>query len=201
MIVSLCNYNKVPEKTVPCSRAAHATCAFGENQMLMYGGSTGYGTLAGEELYYFDLKNGDEDASWTALNTSGKGPGKRYGHTLCCIYPHVILFGGNTGNATSNDVYIVSLNSSGSNPFIWNKLELQKETPAPIPRVYHAASVCSRGNASGMMILFGGRDQTDQALNDIWGLRKHRDGTWDWTRAPIQSQVVPKERYNVNLMK
>lgn len=48
-----------------------------------------------------------------------------------------------------------------------------------------------------MMILFGGRDALDNALNDTWGLRRHRDGSWDWTKAPSQSQAIPKERYNV----
>jgi protein phosphatase len=149
-------------------------------------------------LFYLDLKNGDEDASWTSLNTSGKSPGKRYGHTLCCIFPNIILFGGNTGSAPSNDVYIINLNQEINNYFIWSKLELNS-VQLPTPRVYHAASVCSKGNASGMMILFGGRDQQDHALNDTWGLRKHRDGTWDWTKAPVQSSVVPKKRYNVIL--
>ena len=186
----------INEKFLPCPRAAHASCTFGDSQMLMYGGSTGNGSLAGEELYYFDLKNGEEEATWTILNTTGKGPGKRYGHTLCCIYPYVILFGGNTGSSPSNDVYIISLGSSNTTSFQWNKLELLKDTPSPSPRVYHAASVCTKGNASGMMILFGGRDGADHALNDTWGLRKHRDGSWDWTKAPIQSQVIPKERFN-----
>lgn len=81
------------------------------------------------------------------------------------------------------------------------KLEVKKDSPIPTPRVYHAAGVCTKGNASGMMIVFGGRDQNDQALNDTWGLRKHRDETWDWTKAPIQSNLAPKERYNVRFIK
>ena len=40
-----------------------------------------------------------------------------------------------------------------------------------------------------MLVIFGGRPQDrSQALNDIWGLRKHRDGSWDWTKAPPNSQ-------------
>ena len=47
-----------------------------------------------------------------------------------------------------------------------------------------------------MMVVYGGRKETkkDQnnserdsnvsALNDIWGLRKHRDGSWDWVTPP-----------------
>ena len=76
-------------------------------------------------------------------------------------------------------------------------MEISNENSLPSPRVYHAASVCTKGSAAGMMILFGGRDNNDQALNDTWGLRRHRNDTWDWTKAPIQTQTAPKERYNV----
>lgn len=147
-----------------------------------------------------DLKSGDKEASWTALSTSGKSPGKRYGHTLCCIFPNIIVFGGNTGSAPSNDVFLINLNNETNNSFVWQKLEIQNNQ-IPSPRVYHAASVCTKGHASGMMILFGGRDGQEQALNDTWGLRRHRDGNWDWTKAPMQTNVVPKERYNVNTFK
>lgn len=93
-------------------------------------------------------------------------------------------------------MFIINLQNEQNNSFVWNKLEVLNNQ-APSARVYHAAAVCTKGNASGMMILFGGRDSQDQALNDTWGLRKHRDGTWDWTKAPSQSTVLPKERYNV----
>lgn len=33
-----------------------------------------------------------------------------------------------------------------------------------------------------MMIAFGGRDNTGVTCKEIWGLRKHRDGRWDWTK-------------------
>lgn len=189
----------INDKSLPCPRAAHASCSFGDNQMLMYGGSTGNGSLAGDELYFFDIKNGDDQAAWTILSVSGNTPGKRYGHTLCCIYPYIILFGGNTITSPNNDVYILFLGNPNYS-YQWSKLELSKDAPCPVPRVYHAAGVCFKGNASGMMILFGGRDSSDHALNDTWGLRKHRDGTWDWTKAPTQTNIAPKERYNHSIV-
>lgn len=33
-----------------------------------------------------------------------------------------------------------------------------------------------------MMIIFGGRDNKSSTCKEIWGLRKHRDGRWDWTQ-------------------
>ena len=47
-----------------------------------------------------------------------------------------------------------------------------------------------------MMIVFGGRDGNGNALNDTWGLRKHRDETWDWVLAPNKSSSqIPCPRY------
>lgn len=40
-----------------------------------------------------------------------------------------------------------------------------------------------------MMVIFGGRGPDTSALNDTWGLRKHRDGKWDWVKAPYKNTV------------
>ena len=100
--------------------------------------------MAGDELYYFDLKNGENEASWAALTTSGKSPGKRYGHTLCCVHPNIILFGGNTGSSPSNDVYIISLSSKHNNSFTWNN-------PPWTAAVKASKPMCS--SAAGLAIL------------------------------------------------
>jgi len=116
--------------------------------------------------------------------------------------PFIVVFGGNTGNHPTNDVWIISLEKS---PFQWSKLEFTDQNrssnsppPMPLARLYHASGVCTKGNAQGMMIIFGGRDQSENALNDTWGLRKHRSGNWDWIVAPYKGDIIPKNRYNVN---
>lgn len=43
------------------------------------------------------------------------------------------------------------------------------------------------GSANGMMVIFGGRGPDTNALNDTWGLRRHRDGKWDWVKAPYKN--------------
>ena len=75
-------------------------------------------------------------------------------------------------------------------PFCWNKLEINSNE-LPLVRVYHAAALCSQGSANGMMVVFGGRTADQSALNDTWGLRKHRDGRWDWLRAPYKNTMDP----------
>ena len=52
-----------------------------------------------------------------------------------------------------------------------------------------------------MMVVFGGRTTDQSALNDTWGLRKHRDGRLDWVRAPYRNnQNPPKGRYQHSVL-
>jgi protein phosphatase len=39
-----------------------------------------------------------------------------------------------------------------------------------------------------MIVIFGGRAGDTAALNDTWGLRRHRNGLWDWVRAPYKPE-------------
>lgn len=47
----------------------------------------------------------------------------------------------------------------------------------------------------GMMVIFGGRSSDSKSLNDIWGLRQHRNGKWDWVEGPSRSGYIPDARY------
>ena len=101
----------------------------------------------------------------------------------------MILFAGNVGNEPANDVWIFN---SENQPLQWSKLEI--EGGVPPTRVYHSAAVCNFGPASGMMVTFGGRKKEGQILNDMWGLRKHRNGKWDWVRNNIKSDKSSIQR-------
>jgi hypothetical protein len=47
-----------------------------------------------------------------------------------------------------------------------------------------------------MMVTFGGRTADQSALKDTWGLRRHRDGRWDWVKAPYKAGLEePLARY------
>ena len=75
----------------------------------------------------------------------------------------------------------------------WTRIQFEGESPAP--RVYHSASLCRNGSATGMLVVFGGRNNTGEAMNDTWGLRKHRSGKFDWMKAPYRSATVPIGRH------
>jgi protein phosphatase len=173
--------------SVPSPRAAHASCCVNVNQLVIYGGATGSGGLAPDELYLLDLKNGEQNAEWIIVPVRGQTPGRRYGHSLVFLKPYLILFAGNYGNEAVNDVWIFN---SESQPLQWSKLEIGGDLPPT--RVYHTAAVCNYGFANGMMVIYGGRKKDGNVLNDMWGLRRHRNGSWDWTKAPYKGN--PKDR-------
>ncbi len=114
------------------------------------------------------------------------------------MQPYLVVFGGNTGTVPTNDSWIINISDlSTIKPLEWFKLQISEDS-IPLPRVYHSAAVCTKGNAKNMMLIYGGRDNSDNALNDTWGLRKHRDGKWDWAQAPsYKSDFYPKHRFNV----
>jgi protein phosphatase len=156
---------------------------------MMFGGALVGGSIAKEQLFH--LKVEGTKAIWTEVKTTGDKPGPRYGHALAFCKPNLILFGGSTGTETMNDTWCLNISEK---TLTWSKLEISGILPSP--RVYHSADLCQYGGASGMIIVFGGRDVEGRTLNEVWGLRKHRDGKWDWTRPPEkQDSVAPLGRY------
>lgn len=45
--------------------------------MIVYGGATGGGALASDDLYLLDLRNGDDKGSWMIVPVVGSTPGRR----------------------------------------------------------------------------------------------------------------------------
>ena len=175
----------------PSPRAAHASTNVEQMQMVIYGGATGGGSLASDDLYLLDMRNGEDQAQWMIVPVVGSTPGRRYGHSIIFSKPHLLVFGGNTGQEAVSDVWCLSVEKA---PFSWIKLDCGKEPPQV--RVYHSAALCQTGSATGMMVCFGGRTTDQSSLYDTWGLRRHRDGRWDWVKAPYKnSSEGPIPRY------
>ena len=83
--------------------------------MLMFGGATGSGGLASDELYRFELK--ENSGSWDTIEIVGKGPGERYGHTMSYVHNFAIVFGGNTGSKSVSDCWLLNLEKK--TPLSW----------------------------------------------------------------------------------
>ena len=120
--------------------------------MVVYGGATGGGSLASDDLYLLDLRNGEQMAQWMIVPVIGKTPGRRYGHAIIFNKPYLLVFGGNSGSSSVNDVWCLNVDKA---PFSWVNLNIAGDLPAA--RVYHSAAQCMMGSATGMMVVFGGR--------------------------------------------
>lgn len=148
---------------------------------MLFGGALVGGQIAKDQLFH--LKVSDMKAIWTEVKTNGERPQPRYGHIIAFCKPTLILFGGSTGTETLNDVWGLNINDKA---YTWSKFNIAG--PQPTPRVYHSADICQQGGAMGMLIVFGGRSFDGQTLNEVWGLRRHRDGKWDWTKPPERQE-------------
>jgi len=180
----------VADGNVPSARAAHAAACVDHSQMVVYGGATGGGSLSCEDLYLLDIRN-LERAQWMSVPIAGTTPGKRYGHSMIFNKPLLIVFGGNNGTQAEQDIWVLDVERS---PFNWSEVSVI-HARCPLPRVYHSAEVCREGPAAGMMVVFGGRTSDNRSLKDIWGLRQHRDGRWDWVEAPTKRGKPPDPRF------
>lgn len=187
-------WSRVPtqkDEPSPSARAAHAAACVDQYQLVIYGGATGGGSLSSDELYLLDFRN-EQRSTWMSVPVSGPTPGRRYGHSMVFNKPLLIVCGGNTGTRAESDIWILDVESA---PFTWSEVTVMITAKSPCPRVYHSADVCREGPASGMMVIFGGRTTENKSLKDIWGLRQHRDGRWDWVEAPIKRGATPEPRF------
>ncbi|CDR94993.1 kelch repeat domain containing/Serine/threonine protein phosphatase protein, putative [Babesia bigemina] len=182
---------KLESENTPSPRAAHAAACVESMQVVVFGGATGGGSLSSDELYLLDLRR-EKHLSWITVPTTGRSPGRRYGHTMVFCKPNLIVIGGNDGQQASNDVWFLNVEKS---PFCWVEVVFPPTLKQPPKRVYHSADLCREGPAATMIVIFGGRSSDNRSLNDIWGLRQHRDSTWDWMEAPVRFVSVPEPRY------
>ena len=185
-----------PIGDIPPARAAHSACALDENHLAIFGGTCLAGELAKDDLYVLELSTEKNSSIWYKVPNNGPGPGKRYGHVIIYYEPYLLIFGGNLGNGLTNKVHFTTIDPNDyTKPVKWNVLNVLDKSPIPPPRIYHACAICKYGGALNMIITFGGRDEKGNPLNDCWGLRKHRNNTWDWVLAPYEEGYEPQKRF------
>ena len=164
--------------------------------MAIFGGAGIGGELVPDDLYILEVSLSKNNCTWYKIPTEGPGPGKRYGHVIIYYEPYLLIFGGNLGNSLTNKIHFTSINVNDiAQPIRWNVLKTIDNSPLPPPRIYHACSICKYGGALNMIIVYGGRNDKGSPLNDCWGLRKHRNGTWDWVLAPYEDGYEPQKRF------
>ncbi len=189
-----------PTGDIPSARAAHAACYKEGSGVLIFGGANKNGGYASNELYLLEL-GVKSDSRWVIIPCREPKPQRRYGHIMLYSKPHLILTGGvgKEKNRLTNDLWICDLSKKVLISDRMESLFVYEWTPidcniSPPPRMYHTAGIIKSGRAKGMILIYGGRGEKSQPLKDTWGLRKHRDGSWEWISAPCLG-TTPKGRY------
>ena len=165
-----------PGGEAPSPRAAHAAAAVGH--MIVVQGGIGPAGLASEDLNVLDFSN-PSAPRWHRVVVQGPGPGARYAHTLALVAQRfLVAIGGNDGKQTLSDAWALD---TSEKPYQWRKIDVAGSVgEAPSARMY--ATTCTRQD--GLLLLMGGRDETNTPMADAHGLVRHRDGRWEWTPAP-----------------
>ena len=179
----------------PSPRAAHSSTALELNQMVIFGGAHSHGNLVDNELYLLKFGSTETNAKWIKVPIEGSKPSSRYGHSLVFFKPYILIIGGNIGNEPTNEVWSLSIEKS---PFFWTKLEFKETEPSA--RVYQAVTIWKSPEQVDMVLMFGGRNNKNIAMNDLWGLRRHKSGVWDWVKAPMKNDKIPMERYQHSMI-
>jgi N-acetylneuraminic acid mutarotase len=166
-----------PTGDLPAARSAEqmAYDPF-EEELIMFGGTSGGSSLLGDLWAYDPLGN-----TWTNLNPSGSAPAARDACSL--VYDpaaeEVILFGGTGASGELSDTW-------GYNPGdgTWTDLN-----PSGVPPARHDACMAYDDNTH-QIILFGGSERTGSGLNDTWSY----DATTNtWTNLH-PTGTLPSER-------
>ena len=145
------------EGASPSVRSGHAMVYVPDEKMtLLFGGYDGTKFL--NDTWAYD----SQASTWTELSPVGAVPSARGNHRM--VYDPengvVVLFGGNDGSAELADVWTYDLAMN-----TWQRLD----TPGDVPpgREEHALVY---DPSTGGVLLFGGFDNSDADLADLWEL-------------------------------
>ena len=123
--------------------------------------------------------------NWDTVGTSAADgtPTQIDEHTCCKMDNKVVVFGGFNDGERTNDVHIFDTDACQ-----WTKRSpVDANAPAPKPRAGHSATL-----HEGILYIFGGKDDENLKLNDIW---KFDIEQREWTELePSNSQQAPTQR-------
>ena len=131
----------------------HKPAVFGSS-VVCFGGITD-----ANEIYEFDTSN--NKFLWSCMRQSGDVPAQRDDHSLAqADGEKFVIFGGFVAGSRVNDTYVGTKNG---NEIVWKQIAQSGEMPCV--RNSHSA-VCN----AGRMYIFGGQDDDNNKLCDMWEL-------------------------------
>lgn len=171
---------------------AHHTAVVAGDKMYLFGGSGPRSSELSTPLWALDLTK----LRWEPIVARSEvNPLTRDDHSAVAIGDqYMVIFGGFVdGGERTNETwkYVIATNR-------WERITWPASAPAPSARAAHSA--IARGNE---MIIFGGRDEDNEKLNDIWSFNCE---TSKWTKiTPANPSPLPRcghsaTMYNENTM-
>jgi N-acetylneuraminic acid mutarotase len=146
-----------PAGSIPSARSGHAMAYdYIAGAVVLFGGYDGSGLL--NDTWAYDPAAN----TWTELAPTGDAPSARGNHRMVfdASAGRVVLFGGFDGTAELADTWAYDIASN-----TWT--EVQTTGSVPAGREQHALVYDPH---AGRVLLFGGFDETDTDLNDLWAL-------------------------------
>lgn len=114
----------------PAQRALHGAVAFGDQQLMVFGGLSHLDPLCvRDDVAIFDMRT----ARWRAQATRGTRPSQRWGCTLHCVADAVVLTGGWIMSSTPqavpvDEIWVLNLRS-----WVWDRLIVAPSVTRPLP--------------------------------------------------------------------
>ena len=153
--------------TVNPGAISHHTSIVFHDKMYLYGGSKG-NCEPNEKMYSLDMKS--SPYKWEIIEPIpiGDHPKTRDEHSAC-LYDNnsMVIFGGFVNGVRTNEVYRYHFNS--------RKWELLKPVNALVPQARAAQSAIAYKD---LLIIFGGKDEDNEKLNDVWAFHL-KTNTWE----------------------
>jgi len=144
------------------------------DKMYLFGGSSGQ-TLKDSSHYFYSLDM--KGYKWEVIHARGEVPTCRDDHTAVIYEGSIVIFGGfSTDGERSNDLYRYYFRDNK-----WEKISVLG-IDFPVPRAGHSAIVFGDS-----MVVFGGRDEDSNKLNDIWVFNF---STYQWEEIQILNEEL-----------
>ena len=163
--------------------AHHSSVVFSE-KMYLFGGSNQQRKVHNHTFWQLDLKN----LRWDVIFARGDIPGNREDHTAVIYEGAMVVFGGFLPNGErTNDIYMYF--------FKENKWEKVSVLGLDLPKARAGHSAIVFGDS---MVIFGGRDEEANKLNDIWVFNFT---SYQWEEIHAYDPPVPRSGHSACLYK
>ena len=162
------------------------------DRMVVFGGTTGVQTFAGDVWALADASGEAAPSAWTQLRPREDGPGPRFAHSAVHqpTGDRMLVFGGSAGAAPLDDVWVLEGATGVAGDPAWTRLDPHGTRPA----LWGHSAVYDP--ACDAMTVFGGSTSPDgdTLSNAVWVLvgAGAADGKPAWSRLQVEDGPAPR---------